>query len=66
LIPACIGILGNVTVHSFAAGSAIVSGGVVGDATAKTTIKLGKPGGFVAAAGAVNLKSATIAPANFA
>jgi hypothetical protein len=59
-----IGILSNVTIHSFAAGSAIVSGGVVGDATGKTTIKLGKAGGFVAAESAVNLKSTTIAAAN--
>lgn len=59
-----IGILGNVTIQSFAAGSAIVSGGVVGDATGKTTIKLGKAGGFVAAEGAVNLKSTPIAAAN--
>jgi hypothetical protein len=59
-----IGILGNVTIHSCAAGSAIVSGGVVGDATGKTAVKLGQASGFVAAQSSVNMKSTTIGPAN--
>jgi len=55
-----IGILGNVTVQSFATGSAIISGGLVGDATGGTTVYLASPLGFVAAAGAVNLRSTTL------
>ncbi len=58
------GILGNVSVSSFAAGSAIISGGLIGDATGKTTLHLGSAKGFVAAEGSVNLLSTTIAAAN--
>jgi hypothetical protein len=60
-----IGILGNINVKTFASGSAIVSGGLVGDAAGKTTVTLGTPKGFVAAEGTVNLASSTkIATAN--
>ena len=51
-----LGILGNVTVKSFAAGAAIVSGGLMGDATGKTVISVGSPKGFLAAVGGINLK----------
>jgi hypothetical protein len=54
------GILGNISVQSFATGSAIISGGLAGDATGGTNVYLGSPLGFVAAAGAVNLRSTTI------
>jgi hypothetical protein len=54
------GILGNVSVQSFAAGSAIISGGLVGDATGGTNVYLASPLGFVAAGGAVNLRSTTL------
>ncbi len=54
------GILGNVSVQSFAAGSAIISGGLVGDATGGTNVYLVSPLGFVAAGGAVNLRSTTL------
>jgi hypothetical protein len=59
-----IGILGNVTIHSCAAGTAIISGGIVGDGAGKTSIKLGKAGGFVAAQGNVNMKSTTMGAGN--
>ena len=58
------GILGNVTVKLFASGAAIISGGLIGDATDHTTVKLGKARGFVAADGSVNLKSTTFAAGN--
>lgn len=59
-----VGILGNVSVNSFAAGSAIVSLGLAGDATGGTTVHLGSANGFVAAGGSVNLSSTTIAASN--
>ncbi|MGO9478591.1 MAG: hypothetical protein ACLQAH_13200 [Limisphaerales bacterium] len=59
------GILGNVTIHSFAPGSAIISGGMVGDLTGNTIVTVGDAKGFVAAKGGVNLKKSTnIAAAN--
>jgi hypothetical protein len=46
-------------------GSAIVSGGLIGDLAGKTAVALGSPAGFLAAEGTVNLaKKATIAPAS--
>ena len=60
-----LGILGNISVNTFASGSAIVSGGLIGDATGGTTVSLGSAQGFVAAAGGVNLAaSTTLAAAN--
>jgi hypothetical protein len=60
-----LGILGNISVNTFAAGSAIISGGLIGDATGGTTVSLGNAQGIVAAAGGVNLTaSTTIAAAN--
>jgi hypothetical protein len=60
-----LGILGNITALSFQAGSAIVSGGLIGDVTGGTSASLGSSAaGFVAAIGAINLKSTTISPAN--
>jgi hypothetical protein len=56
-----LGILGNLTVGSFAAGSVLACDGLVGDAAGGTTVTLGKASGVVAAGGAVNLKSTTIA-----
>jgi hypothetical protein len=56
------GILGNITVQSFAATAAITSGGLVGDAAGGTAVYLASPLGFVAAAGGANLRS-TILPA---
>ena len=61
LIASRIGFLGNLTVKTFALGSAIISGGLLGDKTGGTTVNLGKGKGFVAAAGADNLKSTTMA-----
>jgi hypothetical protein len=58
------GILGNITVGGFAQAGAIISGGLVGDATGGATVDLGSAQGFVAAAGAVNLRSTTIAAAD--
>jgi hypothetical protein len=58
-----LGILGNITVGSFAAGSAIVSGGLVSDVVGGTNTFLGSPAGFVAALGSVNLRSTTLAAA---
>jgi hypothetical protein len=59
------GILGNISVTTFASGGAIVSGGLMGDLTGGTTVSLGSAQGFVAAAGGVNLTvSTTIAAAN--
>jgi hypothetical protein len=55
-----IGILGNITIQSFAATAAITSGGLVGDAAGGTTVYLASPLGFVAAAGGVNLRSTTL------
>ncbi len=55
-----LGILGNISISSFAAGSAVISGGLAGDATGGTNVYLGSPHGFVAAAGAVNLRSTTL------
>jgi hypothetical protein len=55
-----LGILGNITVNSFAAGSAIVSGGLVSDVSGGTNTYLGSPAGFVAALGSVNLRSTTL------
>jgi len=50
-----VGILGNLTVGTFASGGAIASGGLVCDATGGTTASLGSsPAGFVAAEGVVN------------
>jgi hypothetical protein len=60
-----IGILGNINVKTFALGSAVVSGGLIGDAASKTTVTLGSPAGFLAAEGTINLvKSTKIAAAN--
>jgi hypothetical protein len=64
LTAARLGILGNLTVNSFAAGSAIVSGGLVSDATGATTTHLGSPKGFIAAKGGVNLRTTTLPAAN--
>ena len=50
------GILGNVAVRTFAAGAAIVSGGLMGDAASKTVIAVGRGQGFLAAVGNINLK----------
>ena len=61
LVATRIGILGNISIASFAAGGAIVSDGLVGDATGGTTVYLASPHGFVAAAGGVNLRSTTLA-----
>lgn len=58
------GILGTISVKSFALGSAIVSGGLIGDVGTKPTVTLGSAKGFLAAAGAINIKSTTIAAAN--
>jgi hypothetical protein len=58
------GILGNITVGGFAQGAAIISGGLVGDATGGTTVDLGTAQGFVASAGAADLRATTIAAAN--
>jgi hypothetical protein len=55
-----IGILGNITIQSFAATAAITSGGLVGDAAGGTTVYLASPLGFVAATGGVNLRSTTL------
>ncbi len=41
LVASRLGILGNVTATTFAAGSAIISGGLIGDATGGTTVNLG-------------------------
>ncbi len=57
------GILGNVTISSFAAGSAIISGRLVGDAAGKTLATLGSAKGIVAAEGAVSLAKSTKLPA---
>lgn len=54
------GILGYITATNFGSGAAIVSGGLIGDATSGTTVNLGNAKGFVAAAGAVNLSGTTI------
>jgi hypothetical protein len=59
-----IGILGNITATTDAAGSAIISGGLIGDATGGTSADLGTASGFVAADGAINLMSTTIAANN--
>ena len=57
--------MGNIKVKTFALGSAIVSGGLIGDATSKTTVTLGSPAGFLAAEGVINLvKSTKIAAGN--
>jgi hypothetical protein len=64
LTAARLGILGNLSFNSFALGSAIVSGGLVGDATGATNAHLGSPKGFVAAKGGVNLRSTTLTAAN--
>jgi hypothetical protein len=58
------GILGNVSVTTFALGSAIISGGLAGDSVGGTNVYLGSANGFVAAAGSVTLRSTTIAAAN--
>ncbi len=59
------GILGSVTVNSFAASAAIISGGMIGDAASQTVVTLGSPKGFLAAKGNINLKAgSTIALAN--
>ena len=60
LSAARLGILGNISVNNFAAGSAIVSGGLVGDAAGSTNVYLGSPKGFVAALGGVTLRSTTL------
>jgi hypothetical protein len=49
------GILGNLTIDSFAAGSVVISGGLVGDAAGDTVAWISSPKGFIAASGAVNL-----------
>ena len=54
------GILGNVSVGSFGSAAAIISEGLVGDVTGGTSVYLGAPAGFVAAGGAVNLRSTTL------
>ncbi len=58
------GMLGNITVGGFAQGAAIISGGLVGDATGGTTVDLGAAQGFVASAGAADLRATTIPAAN--
>jgi len=59
------GIMGNVSIKSFVAGAAIVSGGLLGDIAGKTTVSLGSAKGFLAVHGGINLASTTkIAPAN--
>jgi hypothetical protein len=63
LAAARLGILGKVTIKSFAAKAAIVSGGLMGDATGKTLVTLGSPNGFLAAVGGINLKKGTKIPA---
>ena len=57
------GIMGNITVKSFAASAAIVSDGQMGDAASKTVISLGSAKGFLAAAGSINLKTGSKIPA---
>ena len=52
-----LGILGSVTVRTFAAGAAIVSGGLLGDAASKTVMAVGRGKGFLAAHGDINLKA---------
>ncbi len=64
LTAARLGILGNLTIGSFALGSAIISGGLVSDATGATNTHLGSPNGFVAARGGVNLRTTTLPAAN--
>jgi hypothetical protein len=60
-----LGILGNVTATTFASGAAIVSGGLIGDATGNTLVRLGSSAaGFVAAKGAINLSATAIAANN--
>jgi len=57
------GLLGNVQIKSFAEGSAIVSGGLIGD-VGRTTVSLGSAKGFVTADGAISLaKGSKIAAA---
>ena len=59
------GIMGSVSIKSFAAGAAIVSGGLLGDIAGKTTVSLGSAKGFLAVHGGINLASTTkIATAN--
>jgi hypothetical protein len=58
------GILGNIKIKTFVLGSAIVSGGMIGDLKGATGVTLGSPKGFVAAVGGVNLKSKKIPAAN--
>ena len=57
------GIMGNITVKTFATGAAIVSGGLMGDAVSKTVISLGSAKGFLAAVGSINLKTGSKVPA---
>ncbi len=59
-----IGFLGKLTIKTFALGGAIISGGLLGDKAGGTTFTLGKGKGFVAVAGAANLKSTTLAAGN--
>ncbi len=58
------GILGNITATTDAVGSAIISGGLIGDAVGGTTANLGSAKGFVAADGAITLSSTTTIAAN--
>ena len=65
LVATRFGIMGNVTIKSFAAGAAIVSGGLLGDVAGKTTVSLGSAKGFLAVHGGINLVTTTkIATAN--
>lgn len=59
-----IGILGNVSIPTFALGSAIISGGLIGDSVGGTTANLGNAKGFIAAIGGVNLTGTTISANN--
>lgn len=54
------GILGNVTINSTAAGSNIVSGGVVGDVAGQTTFSTISAKGLLVAKGAINLAKGTV------
>ncbi|HZQ48588.1 MAG TPA: hypothetical protein VFC07_16340, partial [Verrucomicrobiae bacterium] len=59
------GILGNVIINNFAAGSAVVSGGVIGDSAGQTTFASSSAKGLLAAKGGINLTKGThVVPAN--
>ena len=52
-----LGILGNVTVRTFAFSAAIASGGLLGDVASKTVVSVGYGQGILAARGEINLKA---------